>query len=153
MIGNGFVFALSWHYPQKDQDWAIKYLIDNADSFSEEDIGSLLDRGCKDSFLNTVKVFSGIGYPKISKAIPSLLMLFQDTNWPGSSEAMDLLCTLSPEAYISDLNNTIKEALDTDDECWVYGIEKFIYRAKIAEKIDKELYKRFTEAYQRYFDD
>ena len=153
MIDDSTVFSLSYYCPQERQDAAIKYLIDNADNFSEEDIGSLLERGCQDTYINTVKVLSAIGYPKISKAIPKLFELFQDLNWLGSMEAFELLYTLPPEAYISDLNNTIKEALDTDDECWVHGIEEFIYKANIAEKIDKELYRRFMEAYDRYFND
>jgi len=150
IINNEILFRLSCHYPKSYQEYAIEYIIANSDKLTDEDIETLIERGCKDTYQNTIKVFSILGYPKVAKAIPSLFMLFQDLNWPGSTDAMNLLSALPLDAYKDDLNMAIKKALDTSDDDWIYGIRTFIENENISEAIDKDFKEKFNEAYQRY---
>ncbi len=152
ILDNGIVFALSFHYPQWRQNYAIDFIVHNSKSnyISDDEIGDLLNRGCKDTYSNTIKIFELLGYPKFAKAIPSMFELFQDLNWPGSMEAMRLLGSLDPGNYVESLNFSIKKAIELNDEEWVHGIGVFVDTYNVASFIDRELYPVYDEIITKY---
>ena len=56
-----------------------------------DDYDLLILAGHKHTYPATVQLLKDVGYPKNKKALPSLVLLLQDTNWPGAVEGMSVL--------------------------------------------------------------
>ena len=113
---------LSWNFPENIQQEAIDNIVNLCikeninlyDFFMETD---------KSSWLNYCKVVEVIGNPKNVTAIPALLILLQDTNWPGSMEALSLLMKAKKEDLIPCVEKAILTAFDEKDFIWLIGIK------------------------------
>lgn len=72
------------------------------------------------------EIIEKIGYPQNSKAIPKLIELFQDFNWPGAQEALNSLLKLEISTLIPYIEDALYKACEEKDYIWIYGIKKLI---------------------------
>ena len=119
---------LDWSLSKDEQVSAIKILIDTID---EDDCDLLLIAGGKQTWHNSIIVLKDVGYPRNKKALPSLILLLQDINWPGASEGMALLKGVAPDVLIPLLEVAIEEGYNSCDFIWLAGIKHFLTIAQI----------------------
>lgn len=82
------VCALDWHLVEETQQEAIEWLVKY---IPREQLSLLLSPHTEKScWQNAVQVVARIGYTENEAALPHLVELFQDLNWPGAQEAEDV---------------------------------------------------------------
>ncbi len=121
------VNKLSWNYPDDVQKKSISSLV----NLGEQYLDSLFDPFRKDTWENYVKVVGLVGFPANEKAIPSLLWLLMDMNWPGAEAAMDLLSSLKKQTIILEVEKAIIEAYEKEDYMWLYGLKILVDKVKL----------------------
>jgi len=119
---------LDWGLSQEEQGNAIKKLLEIV---SEDDYDLLLIAGNKRTWHNAVQVIREAGYPKNKKALPSLVLLLQDLNWPGVNEGMVILKDAGKDTLIPILETAIEEGFSSNDYTWLAGIRHFLEFAEI----------------------
>lgn len=130
------VEQLSWNLPYETQNKALKKLID----VNPEMLDIIINPYLKSTWENAVKIIELIGYPKNKKALPSLIALLQDLNWPGALHAVDLLKNVEEKVLIPLIEDAIKEANESSDEMWLWGIKFLLERTEIRkEKFKNDL--------------
>ena len=65
------------------------------------------------------------------RGIPLLFVLLQDSNWPTYQKTMELLESFSWEVIASHADKYLKQALEEDDEMWIYNIKKLKERKRL----------------------
>lgn len=70
-------------------------------------------------------------YPKDIEAIPSLIFLLQDINWPGARMALSLLESFGKDNIIEMVEFYLKEAFNNGDEMWIAGIKQLALKLDI----------------------
>lgn len=113
---------LSWDMPEAVQQSAMKSLMD----ISEEYVPLLIQDNGKSCWDNAVKVMRDIGYPRNRLAIPKLIWLFQDMNWPGVSVAIEIIRKIDKNITIPYIEDALKKAADDDDYMWIGGIQRLV---------------------------
>lgn len=126
-ILNNLINNLNWNLPLNRQIEAIDSIIlmFNQDNI---DLYELFEKLGKNSWLNYCQIVKQISYPQNKSAIPALLFLLQDLNWPGSAEAMEILLSIQKEALIPYIQNSIKEAYSDNDFMWLGGLKILVNR-------------------------
>jgi len=103
------------------------------DMLMEDDYYLLIPAGGKHTWCSTVKLIEAVGYPQNKKALPSLLLLLQDLNWPDAKEGMHVLKSAGKEAVMPLLEAAIKSAAAFGDTVWLAWIKHFMEFAHICE--------------------
>ena len=126
-----FVNMLHWNLQESEVNSIIRRKIDLIDA---SDYDMLLLAGQKHTWSNTVKFIAAAGYPKNKKALPSLVLLLQDLNWPGANDGMRVL----KAAHMKDstvsipiLEAAIESAFIDNDTIWLAWIKHFLKYAQI----------------------
>jgi KaiC/GvpD/RAD55 family RecA-like ATPase len=78
-----------------------------------------------------VEIIRELGYPRNRDALPSLVELMQDINWPGADEAMEIIKGIEKEVTVPIIENAIKEAYSEEDYQWLAGIKRMVKRSAI----------------------
>jgi hypothetical protein len=115
--------------PMSEQEAAIENLVAVIDT---DDCDLVILAGNKGTWINTVKALKIIGYPKNKKALPSLIYLLRDLNWPGAEEGMDILKEADRSEVLPILEVAITDAYNTKDDCWLLFIRTFLNFAEIS---------------------
>ena len=97
----------------------------------DDDYSLLLTIGGKSTWDNAVRIIKCVGYPKNKQALPSIALLFQDLNWPGAYESIEILKEIDKKVFLPIIEAAIEEAFKCKDYMWLGGIKQFIEDAKI----------------------
>ena len=123
------VEKLNWRLPDEVQqdayDVLLKADIDDTSLFIQSDM--------KYTWYNAVKLLSEIGYPKNKAALPRLIWLLSDVNWPGALEAIEILKNIDQAELIPLIRQALEAANDEKDTMWIGGIKQLIVEAKLQE--------------------
>ena len=114
-------------------------LVDYFQCQSDEEICSLISQGNKSTWQKTVNLYNILGYPRWKKAIPSLLELQQDLNWPGTIEARELLSAIDFNEYKQAYTEAVTEAVNTNDGEWLEHLIFFLLFKVILRSLDEDL--------------
>lgn len=139
IIINQLIENLSWEMPEDKQLNAIQKLSE----LEPEKCHLLINPMLKSTWENATLVIEKIGYPRNKAAIPSLIWLFQDLNWPGVDRAFSILTRVDKCDLIPLLEDAIEKAYVEKDYMWLGGIKRFLESCRINEKyfINKDIYK------------
>ncbi|MCL2571925.1 MAG: hypothetical protein FWE11_05935 [Defluviitaleaceae bacterium] len=140
LVGN-----LDWNMPKCEQEKAIGKILNTV---NEDDYDLLILLGNKNSWLNIVKIIEAMGYPKNKKALPSLILLLQDLNWPGANEGIGILKNIEHEVLVPMLEAAIESAAMSCDYMWLAGIKQFLRLAHITKQkfINQDLFEELKNA-------
>ena len=116
------VKGLDWNNQLDTQNESIRSLVQSFDHVPL-DLYNLFEMLDKYSWENYCRVVNEICYPKNKSAIPALLYLLQDLNWPGSESAMLILTSISKEDLASHVETTINQAYTNNDFMWLGGLK------------------------------
>ena len=122
------VCKLHWDMPESVQKDTIKTIREKVD---EDDYDLLILSGYIFTWPNIIEILKEVGYPKNRKALPSLILLLQDLNWPGAREGMSVLKEADKNYLIPVLEVAIEEAHNTSDGNWLAWIKEFLDFAEI----------------------
>jgi len=114
---------LDWNLPEEQRKKAAQAIINSVDM---DDYDLLIIAGNKCTWSNSVLLLKEIGYPKNKKALPSLILLLQDLNWPGAVEGIEVLRQADKRAVIPLLEVAIEEGYSSCDYIWLAGIKTFL---------------------------
>lgn len=117
-----YVSLLHWDTPLYLQLEAIEWL---AEHVRGEQLCELFNITGKMEWSNVVRIVQRIGYPDNEAALPKLVELFQDMNWPGAIEALRYLQTLDKSIVLPYIEAGAEEARRTNDDSWLW----FLYSA------------------------
>lgn len=122
--------SLSWSRPEEEQQMAIKQLIPYKDYLKH----CLITETTKEQWDNAVKLIGELEYQDQVNLVPQMLILLQDMNWPGATEATKIMRKMNLE----DIKQSIIEALiqaDRDkDTIWITWINTMIKEFNIEDK-------------------
>ncbi|HCC07515.1 MAG TPA: hypothetical protein DEP72_05085 [Clostridiales bacterium] len=124
------VTNLDWNMSIETQNNTIDLLT----KIDAEQVGLLIDFKLKGTWENAVKVVKKIGYPGNYRAIPSLLELLQDLNWPGTLMGVEILTSMDIKVTIPFIEEAIQKAYNEEDYMWLGGINEIIKLANIKEE-------------------
>ncbi|MEE3410220.1 MAG: hypothetical protein VZQ47_04795 [Treponema sp.] len=113
---------LSWDKDKKTQEEAISFF-SNDGSFN---FNQLIKKSPKKIMSNLVEVITNKKIGEQYQSIKGLLYLLKDLSWPGSEKAMSLLKSYPKEALLPDLENTLKEASQENDDNWLGNLKMLI---------------------------
>lgn len=138
-IINQLIKNLSWELPEDKQLNAIQKLLE----IEPEKCHLLLNHMLKSTWENATLVIEKIGYPRNKTAIPSLLWLLQDLNWPGVDKAFTILTRIDKCDLIPLIEDAIEKAYVEKDYMWLGGIKRFLNSSGINENhfFNKDIYK------------
>lgn len=139
------VNKLSWNYPDDVQKKSISSLA----NLGEQYLDSLFDPLRKDTWENYVKVVELVGFPENERAIPRLLWLLMDMNWPGAEAAMNLLCSFKRQTIILEVEKVIIEAYEKEDYMWLYGLKTLVDKVKLQQS---DFFNKKTYDFLKYAD-
>lgn len=117
-------------------------LINEPDYFEKNILGSLIN------------ILIKLPSPQLIHAIPQLIEVLQDLNWPGSMDSVEFLSSLPIEKYIKNLEHLLEKALKEKDEDWLFGIFYLIDKANIKENHfkRKDLYIQAKNMYKKIYE-
>ena len=95
-------------------------------SLDISEIPLLIQDDGKSYWRTAVEIIKNIGYPRNISAIPKLVELLQDLNWPGAEEALEVLQTFEISVLVPYIEVALFEAKDNADYIWISGINKLI---------------------------
>lgn len=129
---------LSWDLPEKVQLSSIKSLME----IDNEYIPLLIQDNKKNCWNNAVKVIDNMGYPRNKLALPRLIWLMQDMNWPGVPMAIEILKGIDKKVIIPSIEGALSKAAEDKDYMWMGGIHRLINELNISEDDfnQKEIY-------------
>lgn len=126
---NQLVENLSW-----DKDVNIqKDSINRLSEYIEDDkVSELITCYNKPCWHNGVLILKKIGYPRNKKAIPQLIWLFQDMNWPGVDMAIEILKSIEIKDVIPHIEDALLKASCEEDFMWIAGIKRLVKHLKLS---------------------
>ncbi|MBQ2743805.1 MAG: DUF5071 domain-containing protein [Oscillospiraceae bacterium] len=128
-----YVEMLNWENPQEEQDEAICIL----SQIDERNFGLILDKSKKSTWENAVKVIKRIGFPQNESLLPGLLWLLQDVNWPGATEAIEILAEIDKKTVVPLIEQAIHSANLNEDFMWLGGLSLLVSKSGyLAEDFD-----------------
>ncbi|MGX4599034.1 hypothetical protein [Faecalimicrobium sp. JNUCC 81] len=80
---------------------------------------------------NLINILIKLPNPQLMYAIPQLVEVLQDLNWPGSMDSVEFLSSLPIEKYIKSLEYSLEKAIKEKDEDWLFGIFYLIDKVPI----------------------
>lgn len=124
---NQIADGLDWNRSRQMQKNAIaeavSVILENKVSLAQ-----LFAKTSKSSWENYCEVVEKVGCPANYVAIPSLLFLLQDINWPGANKAIEILSSIDRGVILSVLEKTIQRAYNDDDAMWLAGLKLLVNR-------------------------
>lgn len=87
---------------------------------------------------NAVSVLKKMGYPRNKKALPKLIWLLQDINWPGSMQAVEIIKGFDKSEIIIPVINAVKEACKEKDYMWIGGLKMIIESIDVYDEISNK---------------
>ena len=78
-----------------------------------------------------VQIIEKIGYPNNRKAIPLLIKMLQDINWPGACRAIEILASISKHILLPFIEEYLQKAYQEEDYMWIGGLKRLVETAKI----------------------
>ena len=126
------VKKLSWTLPESIQEEAIDGLVDLC-IVKDVNLYDIFRETDKSTWINYCIVVEEVGSPKNVTAIPALLILLKDTNWPGSMEALSLLLKFRKEDLVPSVEKAIRAAFDEKDFIWLAGIKILVEKFGLTE--------------------
>ena len=121
---------LSWEMPKEVQEKTIKEIV----TLKELNLEELLQPIDKKYWKNCAEVLYEIGYPKIKKIIPGLLIWLQDINWPGANIVIELLMKVPKNELVFYIEESTKVALKNSDEMWLDNLSYFLVSLDLMEE-------------------
>jgi hypothetical protein len=122
-----------------------EYIISNFLLINEPDY---FEKNILDKLIN---ILISLKEPYLMYAIPQLIEVLKDLNWPGSIDSLEFLSILPIEKYIVDLENSMASAIKDNDEDWLFGIFYLIEKVNI--KKDhfkrKDIYIQASKIYKK----
>lgn len=85
----------------------------------------------KTRWQNAICVLKNVDKTELTPAITQLLTMLQDMNWPGSEEALDILCGLDRNDLLAPLESAICKAHSEKDTMWLGGLKHLVKNAAI----------------------
>lgn len=130
---------LSWYKPKNTQKEAIECLM----KIEDEYVHMLLQDSKKECWENAVIVLKRIGYPRNKQAIPQLIGLMQDMNWPGVPMAMETMKRIDNSILLPYIEHALEEAYNDEDFMWIGGIKRIVKGFQIDKEdfINKDTFK------------
>lgn len=122
-----YIDNLSWEKSEEVQLEAIAKL----EQIDKDSVSLLIKFSKKPTWDNAVIIIRNIGFPKNKDAIPSLIELLQDLNWPGAREGIDVLATMDIKAVIPHIENALIIAAKEKDYMWIGGIQRLVDRLQL----------------------
>lgn len=146
-MNNYYVPLLHWDTPLYLQLEAIEWL---AEHVRGAQLCELFNITGKMEWPNVVRIVQCIGYPDNEAALPKLVELFQDMNWPGAIEALRYLQTLDKSIVLPYIEAGAEEARRTNDDSWL----SFLYSACADLRIRRDHFVDGTlfDLMQHYYD-
>lgn len=126
----GLISNLSWNMPEEVQLSAIENLMQIDDAYTPQ----LIQDSNKSCWENAVKILYDIGYPRNRYAIPRLIWLMQDINWPGVSLSIDLLKVIDKRVTLPHIESALIKAAADKDYMWIGGIQRLLNELNISEE-------------------
>jgi hypothetical protein len=114
-----YVYKLNWHLPKTDQEDAISVLSD----LSPEQVDLLIPKYGKECYENAVSILQKMGYPRIKKALPRLVWLLNDINWPGALKAIEIFKSIDKEIIVPYIEDGCVTAIKENDPTWLEFIK------------------------------
>lgn len=135
---------LSITNPQSMREEALTKLI----GITDEDISLLIQDTGKAYWHRAVTVIDKLGSPRNHVAIPRLIWLLQDLNWPGSQRAFEILEKIDKTIIIPYIESALIEASSEEDYEWIAAINELITSKNISEIdfIQKQAYQILNKA-------
>lgn len=100
---------------------------------NDEEIPILIQDTGKSYWQEAVTVINEIGCPRNYIAIPRLIWLLQDLNWPGTQGALKLMERIDKSVLIPYIEEALKEASCDEDYEWIAGIKELVTRKALTE--------------------
>lgn len=114
-----YVEQLNWHNPE----WMQEQMMNTLVGIPSEYYHMLLQQGEKACWENEARVIVKIGYPKVKSILPGIFAWFQDLNWPGVNELVEMLKGIDKDVIVYHLKESLFEADQIDDELWYENLE------------------------------
>lgn len=128
---NELLDKLSLSNPKSMREEALNKLV----RISDEEIPLLIQDTGKAYWYRAVTIINEIGSPRNHVAIPRLIWLLQDLNWPGAQMAFEILEKIDKTAIIPYIESALIEANSEEDYEWIAGIKELITSKNIS-KVD-----------------
>lgn len=122
-----YIDNLSWENSETLQLKAIARL----EQIDEDSVSLLIHPFKKSTWSNAVTVIQNIGFPKNRYAIPGLIGLLQDVNWPGAWEGINVLSAMDTNSVIPHIEKALIAAADEKDYMWMGGIKRLVDRLEL----------------------
>lgn len=119
---------LSWNKSVEIQNEAINIL---SEYIEDDEVSQLITCFNKPCWHNAVLILKKIGFPRNKQAIPCLIWLFQDTNWPGVDISLEVLGTIEIKEIIPHIENALFKAAAKEDFIWIAGIKGLVNHLKM----------------------
>lgn len=114
--------SLNWHRPQAEQDFAVQELID----YKDEIINIFISDTQKEQWHNAIRIIEKLDESYQIKAVPQMLLLLMDLNWPGAMPALEIMKKLDIENIKPYIADTLRRADKENDTIWIAWIKKLI---------------------------
>ena len=88
----------------------------------------------KSEWPQAVQIINSLGYPQNKEALPYLMELLLDPNWPGSQDAMSVLSKVEKSCLLPLIEKAIHDAYSSQDDLWLLGIQMLVDITKISRK-------------------
>ncbi|MBM7616428.1 DUF5071 domain-containing protein [Alkaliphilus hydrothermalis] len=132
------VEQLSWDYPKESQQKAMKSLLE----IDVKLINLLIQEDKKSTWENALIVLEKLSYSHYIQAVPKLIWLLQDMNWPGVPIAVDIMKKVNINHLIHCVEEALIKAEAEEDYMWIAGIQSVIdtLNIRVSDFQRKEIY-------------
>lgn len=119
--------SLNWHLPQEEQDFAVQELV----HYKDEIINRFISETQKEQWHNAIRVIEKLDASYQIMAVPQMLLLLMDLNWPGAMPAVEIMKKLDNESIKPFIEATLIRADIENDTIWIAWIKYLIEQKKI----------------------
>lgn len=117
-----YIKNLSWKNNEKTQEEAITFL-SNVDDWDCK--GCIIDTP-KDIWSNLLIVIKNRSDQDKVLLLEDLLFLFQDLNWPGALDSLEIIKSMKKERVKKDLEKALLQAYNENDGMWIANLKLII---------------------------
>lgn len=114
--------SLNWHLPQEEQDFAVQELV----HYKDEIINRFISETQKEHWHNAIRVIEKLDASYQIMAVPQMLLLLMDLNWPGAMPAVEIMKKLDNESIKPYIEATLIRADIENDTIWIAWIKYLI---------------------------
>ncbi|MHA6484113.1 DUF5071 domain-containing protein [Paenibacillus sp. strain BS8-2] len=128
--------SLNWHRPQSEQDFAVQELI----HYKDEIINIFISETQKEQWHNAIRIIERLDNLDQLKAVPQMLLLLMDMNWPGAQPAVEIMKKLDLESIRPYVEEVLIRAENEKDTIWIAWIKYLIEQMNAENDFDKYLH-------------